>query len=59
MSNRTREWVEHRLARDVRKFRQGVIEEHPNWGRSQVQEYVEEYATRRRAELLGQEVEMA
>jgi hypothetical protein len=53
MTERRQELLEHTLAQDVRRYRDQLIERHPEYGRTLVQKYVAAYTRRRRAELIG------
>lgn len=53
MAERRQELLEHMLAQDVRRYRDQLIERHPEYGRTLVQQYVAAYTRRRRAELIG------
>ncbi|HEX2112809.1 MAG TPA: hypothetical protein VHM01_00240 [Alphaproteobacteria bacterium] len=45
--------LEHQLEKDVRRFRQKLLETRPELGRSDLQSYIAEFTERRRLELMS------
>jgi hypothetical protein len=44
--------LEHQLEKEVRRFRQKLLESRPELGRSDLQSYIAEFTERKRLELM-------
>ncbi len=45
--------LEHQLEKEVRRFRQKLLESRPELGRSDLQSYIAEFTERKRLELMS------